>query len=380
MLCSPIFLLIYWYFCRTLYKFCMYGGVKKRGSILAACMIFFLSYLVWYLVSVRKIKIAGELPEKMNTVKWYGFSRELFYLFDKENGFYAKQCNDEEKDYLRLKYSELPKYKHFFWKVLAYVLLIAITIMTICGVVKSGTNLNGKLAWYLFDLRHTPIVAEQSEEITPMQEENAGALVDVTEETISVQYPDKELYGTINIAEKYYEDENGKTNYHYKVYQYIFSDLKYQKVNETLQDICDEKVLEYQAYYEQNGPFIYTESIPEYQKNYEEKTWYLVNLSYVGEDYVSLLYNDVQYWAGAAHPMSYFSPVTIDIHTGEIVDVEDVLGCTWSELSQRLYGASDNAQLNSDEYGFYLLGNEVHFIYRTSYFVDEIIVSREGMD
>lgn len=102
----------------------------------------------------------------------------------------------------------------------------------------------------------------------------------------------------------------------------------------------------------------------------------MVNLTYVGDDYISILFNDVDYWPGSAHPMSYFSPVTIDVNTGEIVDVEDILGCTWSELSQELH--EDEYWLNSDEYGFYLAGEEVHFIYRFNYSVDEIVVPREG--
>ena len=68
MLCNPVFILVYWYFCRTLYKFCMYGGVKKRGIILAACMIFFLGYLICYYVRIHKIKVAENLPEKMKKV------------------------------------------------------------------------------------------------------------------------------------------------------------------------------------------------------------------------------------------------------------------------------------------------------------------------
>jgi hypothetical protein len=376
----------------------MYGGVKKRGSILVACLIFFLSYLIWFLVRIRKINLEEKITDKMNIVKWYGFSKHLFYVFDKENGFFAKECSDEEKDYLRLKYSELPKYRYFFWKMPAYLFLTAITIMTIGGVIKSGTNLNGKFAWYLFELRHTPIVAETTEEGSTerepsivvvqeiveetseedglTQEESMDNQTDVVEETIPVQYPDEEIYGTINLAEEYYEDENGQVNYHYEVYQYSFSDSMYQKVNETLQNIYDNKILEYQEQYEQNGSLVFVEPILEYQKNYKEETWYLVNLTYAGKDYVSLLYNQVTYWPGAAHPMSYFSPITIDVHTGEIVDVEDVLGQTWSELSQSLY----EPNLNSDWYGFYLLGNDVHFIYRTSYFVEEIVIPREDVE
>lgn len=397
MLCSPVFVLLYWYFCRTLYRFCMYGGVKKRGSILIFCMTFFLAYLICYLVRVRKIKIAEELPEKMNTVKWYGFSKDFLYLLDKENGFYATKCSEEEKDYLRLKYSELPKYKHFFWKLPAYLILLAITAATICGVMKSGTNFNGKLAWYLFDLRHTPIVAKQQEndsteemsmpagqEIAEdnteanasVREEASDAETGVTSEAIPVQYPDEKLYGTSQLSEKYYEDEDGQTNYYYAVCQYIFSDPKYQKVNDTLQSIYDKKELEYREDYENNGPFTYYEdNSGGYGIDYEERTWYLVNLTYAGEDYVSIFFNDVIYWPGAAHPMSYFSPVTIDVNTGEIADVEEILGCTWSELSQELYGEED--RLNPDDYGFYLSGEEVHFVYRFNYFVDEIVVPRE---
>lgn len=396
MLCSPVFVLIYWYFCKTVYKFCMYGGVKKRGSILIVCLVYFLLYLICFLVRIRKIQIAGELPEHLNGVKWYDFSKNLFYLFDKKNGFFAKKCSGEEKDYFRLKYSELPKYKHFFWKVPAYLILITITIMTICGVMKSGTNLNGKLAWYLFELRHTPIVAEPSEEESTEQEPavivvreiveetvdetDAGQEgtshdeTDVTEEALPNQYPDKKLYGTIQLAAQYYEDENGEKNYYYEVYQYIFSDSKYQKVNETLQGLYEKKELEYQEYYEQNGPFTYEEPNLSGYIECRQRTWYLVNLTYVGEDYVSLLYNDLIDFPNAAHPMTYFSPVTIDVHTGKIVDVEDLLGCTRSELSQKLYGKLCDSQLNEDEYGFYLLEDEVHFIYRTSYFVDEIVV------
>ena len=374
MLCNPVFILVYWYFCRTLYKFCMYGGVKKRGIILAACVIFFLGYLICYYVRIHKIKVAENLPEKMNTVKWYGFSKDSFYFFDKDNCFGVKRCDAEDKDYLRLKYSELPKYKHFFWKIPAYLVLLTMTVVTICGVIKSGTNLNGKLAWYLFDLRHTPIVAESREENHAEQEEASNNEIGVVDESIPMEYPDEELYGTIQLAEQYYEDENGKIEYHYEVYQYIFSDAKYQKVNETLQSIYAEKKLEYQKRYGLESGLNDLEPVPEGQKNYEERTWYLVNLTYVGEDYVSLLFNEVTNWPGAAHPMSCFSPVTIDIGTGEVVETEEILGYTREELSQQLYG---DTRLNSMDYGFYLYGEEIHFIYRFSYFVDEIVIRRE---
>lgn len=197
------------------------------------------------------------------------------------------------------------------------------------------------------------------------------------EESTPMEYPNKEMYGTTNLAEQFYENENGKIEYHYEVYQYIFSDSKYQNVNETLQSIYAEKESEYKKHYEREGTFDYLEPVPEGQKDYEERTWFLVKLTYVGEDYVSLLFNDVIYWPGAAHPMSYFSPVTIDVRTGEAVETEDILGYTRDELSQQLYG---DTRLNSMDYGFYLYGEEIHFIYRFNYFVDEIVIPRTGIE
>lgn len=156
MLCNPVFVLVYWYFCRTLYRFCMYGSVKKRGSILAACVIFFLAYLICFFVRIRKIKVAENPPEKITGVKWYGFSKDFFYVLDRDDCFWAKRCDEEERDYLRLKYSALPKYRYFFWKIPVCLILLVITVSAVCGVVKSGTKLNGKLAWYLYELRHRP--------------------------------------------------------------------------------------------------------------------------------------------------------------------------------------------------------------------------------
>ena len=94
MLCNPVFILVYWYFCRTLFKFCMYGGVKKRGTILALCMVFFLAYLVCYFIRCRKVKVGTELPETINKVKWDGFSKDSFYIYDKNMGFFVKKSDN----------------------------------------------------------------------------------------------------------------------------------------------------------------------------------------------------------------------------------------------------------------------------------------------
>lgn len=392
MLCNPIFVLVYWCFCTTLYRFCMYGGVKKRGTVLVACMIFFLGYLICYCIRTRKVKTTENLPEKMDTVKWYGFLKNSFYLYDENNGFFAMKCDNEEKDYLQLKYAELPKYKHFFWRIPAYLILFAITVMTICGVIKSGTNFNGKLAWYLYKLRHTPVVSQQQkeedtvkedsivvvwvdenlEETGEKQEEPTMEDSSVTEETIPVENPDEKRYGIVSAVEGYYEDANGKIVYSYSIYQYLFSDLRYQKVNETLQSVYDKVEEEFREYSKNEGGIIRVETAPDVsasQKDYIERVFTLADLTYVGEDYVSLIFKEMIDGLGIPRPMPEFVAVTIDIHTGEIADVEEITGCTWEELAGLW-----SVQLNSDNYVYCLYGDEVYFIEKFGYFQEETVV------
>ena len=45
MLCSPVFVALYLFFCVVLYRFCMLGNVKKRGSLLVVCAVIFLLFL-----------------------------------------------------------------------------------------------------------------------------------------------------------------------------------------------------------------------------------------------------------------------------------------------------------------------------------------------
>ncbi len=138
----------------------MYGGVRKRGTILGICMLFFFVYLLIFFVHTSRMKILNSFPQNESTIKSYGFYKTYFYAFESKQVLYLKECDEKNSDFFRLRYAKLPRYKSFFWKIPSIMVLILITIMTVTGVVKSATHLNGKLAWFLFDLYHTPIVAE----------------------------------------------------------------------------------------------------------------------------------------------------------------------------------------------------------------------------
>ena len=164
MLCSPVFVAFYLFFCVVLYRFCMLGNVKKRGSLLVVCAVIFLLYLTAYIVRICRMKVCDSLPEADAPVKSYGFYRKYFYAFSRRGRIYIKECDDKERDYLRLKYAKLPRHKAFFWKIPAIVILILTTVMTITAITRDVVQLRGKLAWYLFDMYHTPIISEADTE------------------------------------------------------------------------------------------------------------------------------------------------------------------------------------------------------------------------
>lgn len=164
MLCNPVFVAFYLFFCLTMYRFCMYGNVRKRGSLLAVCAVIFFFYLIAYIVRISRIKVCGYLPDGGYTVKSYGIYRKYFYVFGEQRTIYIKECDDKERDYLRLKYAKLPRHKAFFWKISAIVILVLTTIMTITAITQNVMQLRGKLAWYLFEMYHTPIISEAETE------------------------------------------------------------------------------------------------------------------------------------------------------------------------------------------------------------------------
>lgn len=50
-----------------------------------------------------------------------------------------------------------------------------------------------------------------------------------------------------------------------------------------------------------------------------------MKLTLVGEDYISIKYNDISYMGGA-HPYSYFDGITIDCETGKEITAAELLG------------------------------------------------------
>lgn len=102
----PVLLAVYAFAWRTLYRFCMYGGVRRRVPVLGACGLLFLIYWIWvqaeflfYQKRSRK-QLYTELEIEKNEfrlpdggrysfgeVQWYRREKERIALFLKGHRF-----------------------------------------------------------------------------------------------------------------------------------------------------------------------------------------------------------------------------------------------------------------------------------------------------
>lgn len=226
---------------------------------------------------------------------------------------------------------------------------------------------------------------ESTSEDNASTEETAPTEIasDTTASTTGPSYEDEEAwipwedYGECsNTVKEFYNDEEKKT-YYYEMDEFYFADEKYAGVNDYLQQMYEE----YKAQYEEEGENhsgayeLFDETLSEGQR-YDDNYLVFNGITFADDEYVSLHFNDTVYYAGAAHPLSYYIPVTISVATGEEVTPEEVLGKNWDEI--RAAGAieEENEETFNADYGFYITDTELCYLYRTNFFVEEIRIPR----
>lgn len=159
--------------------------------------------------------------------------------------------------------------------------------------------------------------------------------------------------------------------------EFFFSDEKYAKVNDYLQQMYEN----YRTQYEEEGENhtgayeLVDETLSEGQR-YDDNNLVFNGITLADDEYVSLHFNDTVYYAGAAHPLSYYIPVTISVATGEEVTPEEVLGKTQDEIRAAGSIEEENEENFNADYGFYITEKELCYLYRTNFFVEEIRIPR----
>ena len=105
----------------------------------------------------------------------------------------------------------------------------------------------------------------------------------------------------------FYNDDEKKT-YYYEMDEFFFSDEKYAKVNDYLQQMYEN----YRTQYEEEGENhtgayeLVDETLSEGQR-YDDNYLVFNGITLADDEYVSLHFNDTVYYAGAAHPLSYYT-------------------------------------------------------------------------
>lgn len=161
---NPLVLVVYGIICYYLYSLLQYGGVSRKVPIILLNGIILLIWFLWSFYKNRK----------------------------------------QEKSY-----SE----KHYYktWYSIAIFILISITLVTGANIYKSGTNLNGKLAWFIHDLKNKRQIEyiHNNVYVDGLQ----GLFLDIEEK---VELPE-ELYVSNEFRLEF--DNNGEVNY---IYTYLY--------------------------------------------------------------------------------------------------------------------------------------------------------------
>lgn len=264
-------------------------------------------------------------------------------------------------------------------KKMITLIIVQSIILAFCGC---GSNeaekSNNMAAAETEDIQETELVTEQVE--VPEESDNLihsdyNNKIDEpldTEEVIKVY--DLDTYGTIEeMRQEFLEEESGEVSYYYEMEKFYLNDTlpNSAAINGTLRQIYDKYEAEYADTAEVYEDVLYENANIPYQ------FLHFINMYYVGEDYISILYNDVSYMGGA-HPYSMFDGITIDCKTGE-----QILASQFLDKSDDAILADISEKMGLDVIGtwddidFYITDDAIVFFYRIPNFWDDVILPKE---
>ena len=184
-------------------------------------------------------------------------------------------------------------------------------------------------------------------------------------------YPQEE-YGTLSSSHQSTIGDDGEEYYYYEIEEYYFNDMvaNSSAINDTLREIYQE----IEASYEEAGASYLGYEQPDENTPYNIYKFFA--LYYVGEDYVSLVYNDV-YYLGGAHPYSNTEGITIDVRTGERVSASDITGQDTADLMNSLkVSMGTDEDLSWDDVDFYITNTTIVYFYRQPGFYENVSMPR----
>lgn len=193
----------------------------------------------------------------------------------------------------------------------------------------------------------------------PFKPENKYYIVEYQ----NVNY-DETVYGNIRKEHEEFRDQDGSSYFYYDMDCFYFDETYPAILNETLQTYYD---LKKESYHHDSETYAGGSSEESNMLPYDSLI--LDHVTYAGNDYVSLLFNDVSYMGGA-HPYSAFEGITIDCSTGEIVPVNRFLDDSDEDIGEQIRAVSGIDVYDPREWDYYITARSVVFFYYDPRFGD----------
>lgn len=165
------------------------------------------------------------------------------------------------------------------------------------------------------------------------------------------------------VREEFKAENSEELRFCYEMEKFYVNDLfqNADKINNTLQKMYDDV----EGTYREDAEIYMGLGEPlEEPINTPYDSLLFKKVAYGGDDYISLLFNDVSYMGGA-HPYSYLEGVTIDCRTGEKVSASELLGKTDEEILQQVSKEMGMDVIATwEDIDYYITDTTIVFVYR----------------
>lgn len=246
-------------------------------------------------------------------------------------------------------------------RILSMVLTGVIMTMTVfasCGNKPNETDNKNTAGQTGSDISQTIDVQDSiSSEVEPETSPSVESI------EVAKTYAAEDYGQIVEVREEFTGENIEEITFYYEMDKFYVNDSfeNADKINITLQKIYDEYEQSYKEEAEicKSGGYIGEEPV-----SAPYNSWYFNRLTFVGQEYLSLLYNNVDYMGGA-HPYSCFEGITIDCRTGEEVSASELLGKTDDEILEQVskeMGMETTASW--EEIDYYLTDATIVFVYR----------------
>ena len=179
---------------------------------------------------------------------------------------------------------------------------------------------------YMGDM-YDPFASDYVDDVNLNYAEN---LSDESDGSISTQLNIAEEWGCIDEKDFQFINELDDVVYYYQMENFHFDENKVtQPVIDTLNRLCEEKEKEYKEWgdslMEEDWKHRLAVENGEFEGESSHNKWFFQYISYIGEDYVSLVFCEI---TGMGGPNEYnkLEAYTIDCTTGNILTASEVLG------------------------------------------------------